>query len=137
RTLHSLSRAYQQGIESLDYEVLVVENGSHEEEKLGEELVQSFGPEFRYIDLGEESAPSPARAVNRGIAASTGRAIVVMIDGAHVLTPGVLRLGMLGMSTYAPAVVTVKQWYVGPGQQPQTVAAGYDKELEDRLFEQI
>ena len=38
-----------------------------------------------------------------------------MIDGAHVLTPGVLRYGMLGLSAYAPAVVTAKQWYVGPG----------------------
>ena len=28
RTLHSLSRAYQQGIDDLDYEVIVVENGS-------------------------------------------------------------------------------------------------------------
>ena len=29
-----------------------------------------------------------------------------MIDGAHVLTPGVLHFGMLGLSTYAPAVVS-------------------------------
>ena len=47
-----------------------------------------------------------------------------MIDGAHLLTPGVLRHGMLGLSTYAPAVVTARQWYVGPGQQPDTLAGG-------------
>ncbi len=38
-----------------------------------------------------------------------------MIDGAHVLTPGVLRFGMLGLRTYAPAMVATQQWYVGPG----------------------
>jgi cephalosporin hydroxylase/SAM-dependent methyltransferase len=137
RTLHSLSRSYQEGIEDLDYEVIVVENGSVAEQRLGEELVASFGPEFRYIEMGEESSPSPARAVNHGIAASTGGVVAVMIDGAHMLTPGVLRLGMLGLSTYGPAVVTARQWFLGPGQQPEMVAEGYDRELEDGLLEEI
>ncbi len=137
RTLHSLSRSYQQGVEELDYEVIVVENGSEPGEQLGEEFVRSFGPEFSYLDLASEASPSPAPAVNHGIAASSGRNVAVMIDGAHVLTPGVLRYGMLGLSTYEPAVVTAKQWYVGPGQQPQTVAGGYNRDVEDRLFDQI
>ena len=137
RTLHSLTRSYQQGIDDLAYEVIVVENGSSPGQRLGEKGVESFGPEFRYIDLGEESTPSPARAVNRGIAAAGGDAVAVMIDGAHMLTPGVLRLGMLGLSTYAPAVVTARQWYLGPGQQPQVVAEGYDREQEDRLLDEI
>ena len=137
RTLHSLSRSYQQGVDKLDYEVTVVENGSDPGERLGEEFVCSFGPEFSYLDLADEASASPAPAVNRGIAASTGRNVAVMIDGAHVLTPGVLRYGMLGLAAYEPAVVTAKQWYVGPGQQPQTVAGGYGREIEDRLFAEI
>jgi cephalosporin hydroxylase/SAM-dependent methyltransferase len=137
RTLHSLSRSYQQGIEGVDYEVIAVENGSDPNQALGKEFVTGFGPEFRYLDLGGDATPSPARAVNRGIAASSGRAVAVMIDGAHLLTPGVLRLGLLGFSTYAPAVVTARHWYLGPGQQPRTLAAGYDREAEDRLLDQI
>ncbi|HEX6654307.1 MAG TPA: CmcI family methyltransferase [Thermoleophilaceae bacterium] len=137
RTLHSLSRSYQRGVDELDYEVIVVENGSDPDKRLGEGFVRSFGPEFKYLDLGDEASPSPAPAVNRGIAASTGGNVAVMIDGAHVLTPGVLRHGMLGLSAYAPAVVTAKHWYVGPGQQPETVAGGYDRDVEDRLFAQI
>jgi cephalosporin hydroxylase len=137
RTLHSLSRSYQQGVEDLDYEVIVVENGSAPEQRLGEELVRSFGAEFSYLDLGEDASPSPVAAVNRGIAASSARNVAVMIDGAHVLTPGVLRFGMLGLAGYEPAVVTAKQWYVGPGQQPRAVAGGYNREIEDRLFAQI
>ncbi|HEX6460194.1 MAG TPA: CmcI family methyltransferase [Thermoleophilaceae bacterium] len=137
RTLHSLSRSYQRGIDHLDYEVIVVDNGSRPEERLGEEFVRSFGPHFRYIELGADSAPSPAHAINRGIAASDASAVAIMIDGAHVLTPGVLRFGTLALSTYEPAVAVTKQWYLGPGQQPQTVAAGYDKDYEDRLFAQI
>ena len=71
RTLHSLSRSYQWGIDDLDYEVIVVENGSDPEQRLGEELVRSFGPEYRYIDLGDGASPSPASA--RSIAASPPR----------------------------------------------------------------
>jgi cephalosporin hydroxylase len=137
RTLHSLSRSYQRGIDDLDYEVIVVENGSDPDQRLGDEFVRSFGSEFRYIDVAEEATPSPAGAVNRGIAASTAPVLGLMIDGAHVLTPGVLRFGMLGLSTYAPAIVSAKQWYLGPGQQPEMVAGGYDRELEDRLFAEI
>jgi cephalosporin hydroxylase len=137
RTLYSLSRSYQQGIDDLDYEVIVVENGSDPEQRLGEDLVRSFGTEFRYIDLGDDSTTSPARAINRGIAASTGQNLAVMIDGAHLLTPGVLRYAMEGLSTYAPAIVIAKHWYLGPGQQPVTVAGGYDEELEDLLFAEI
>lgn len=137
RTLHSLSRAYQRGIEDLDYEVIVIENGSDEEQRLGEEFVREFGPEFRYMDLGQDATPSPANALNRGIEVAGGEVIALMIDGAHVLTPGVLRLAMLGLEGYVPAVVVTQQWYVGPGQQPDAMQAGYDSEFEDRLFEEI
>jgi cephalosporin hydroxylase len=137
RTLHSLSRTYQHDADGLDYEVIVVENGSDEDQKLGEEFVRGFGPEFRYLDLGTEATPSPANALNRGIALAGGKAIALMIDGAHVLTPGVLRYGMLGLKSYAPAVVVTQPWYVGPGQQPEVMQTGYDGSYEDRLFEEI
>jgi len=60
-----------------------------------------------------------------------------MIDGAHVLTPSVLRYGMAGLSTYEPAIVVTQQWYVGPGQQPDAMNAGYDQAYEDELFREI
>ena len=46
RTLYSLSSRYQQGLGELDYEVIVVENGSDPEQALGEGYVRGFGPEF-------------------------------------------------------------------------------------------
>jgi cephalosporin hydroxylase len=137
RTLHSLSPAYQQGIADLDYEVIVVENGSVEDQKLGAERVRTFGPQFRYLDLGEEATPSPAPALNRGVELARGEVIAVMVDGAHLLTPGVLRYGMLGIRGHEPAIVATQQWYVGPGQQAMTVREGYDRAYEDSLFERI
>jgi hypothetical protein len=137
RTLHSLSRAYQLDIDQLDYEVVVVENGSAPDQRLGEAFVRSFGPEFRYIDMGDAATSSPVGALNAGIDEAKGEHLTLMIDGAHVLTPRVLHFGMLGLGTYAPAVVATQQWYVGPGQQPQAVQAGYDQATEDLLFDEI
>ena len=137
RTLHSLSRAYQQGIDDLDYEVIVVENGSDPDQKLGAEFVESFGPEFRYIDLGDDAQPSPSHALNLGLQEGRGKNIALMIDGAHVLTPSVLRYGLAGLATYEPAIVATQQWYVGPGQQPDAMSDGYDQAYEDRLFARI
>ena len=100
--------------------------------------MRDFGPEFRYLDLGARRvARRRCGALNRGIAASRGRNLALMIDGAHVLTPGVLRFGLQGLATYAPAIVATQQWYVGPGQQGDAMDNGYDQAYEDRLFERI
>ncbi|HRW36824.1 MAG TPA: CmcI family methyltransferase [Aquihabitans sp.] len=137
RTLRSLSRSYQEGLDDVTYEVIAVDNGSPAEGRITEDLVRSFGPEFRFLDLGDAATPSPVTALNAGIAASRGRNVALMIDGAHVLTPGVLRHGLLGLDAYGPAIVATQQWYVGPGQQSEAMDAGYDQAAEDRLFEAI
>ena len=97
----------------------------------------SFGPEFRLLDLEGDAHASPTGALNAGIAAARGEALALMIDGAHVLTPGVLCFGMKALDAYAPAVVATQQWYVGPGQQGDAQQAGYDQRVEDRLFDGI
>jgi cephalosporin hydroxylase len=137
RTLHSLSRAYQRDIDDLRYEVLAFDNGSSPDERLDADFVASFGPEFRLIDLGPDAPSSPTVALNEGVRLGRGANFMMMVDGAHLVTPGVLHHGMAGLRSYAPAVVAAQQWYVGPGQQPDSVRRGYDQSVEDALFEQI
>jgi cephalosporin hydroxylase len=137
RTLQALSRAYQEDVAGIDYEVIVVENGSDADQLLGADFVARFGSEFRYVDLAGEAEPSPVGALNRGIRAGRGRNFALMIDGAHVVTPGVVRFGLAGLATYAPAIVATQQWYVGPGQQGEAMDSGYDQAYEDRLFDSI
>src|SRR4051794_27642360 len=56
RTLLSLSRAYQRNIESLSYEVVLVDNGSPS--PIPEAAVTSLGPEFRLARC-DDPARSP------------------------------------------------------------------------------
>ena len=59
-----------------------------------------------------------------------------MIDGAHVLTPGVLRFGMAGLRDLrARDRRRPSSGTSGPGQQGDAMQRGYDQAYEDRLFE--
>jgi len=137
RTLQSLTRSYQREIEDLAYEVIAIDNGSDPEQRLTAEDVRSYGPEFHLLDMGPHADPSPTASLNAGIALAHGENLALMIDGAHVLTPGVLHHGMVALAAYEPAVVATQQWYVGPGQQDEMLHEGYDQTVEDRLFERI
>ena len=90
RTLLSLSAAYQRHIHPDDYEVIVVDNGSNP--PLDPDLVAGLEGNFRLIRI-DHASPSPAPAVNRGIAAANGEIIGVMVDGARIVTPGLLHFG--------------------------------------------
>jgi cephalosporin hydroxylase len=130
RTLTSLSRAYQRGIEDLEYEVLCLDNGSDPPLEPG--FVAGFGPEFRLV-RPDPVHPSPVGPMNRAAAEAKGRFIGLMIDGAHVLTPGVLRHAMDAFRDQPDAVVAVRPWFVG-GDQRWLSANGYTRAQEDRLF---
>ena len=66
RTLMSLSRSYQRGLEGIDYEVIALDNGSDPDQRLTEQDVTAFGPEFRFVDMGADASASPTRRVEPG-----------------------------------------------------------------------
>src|SRR5262249_38272429 len=86
-TLFSLSRAYQQNIRGLDYHVPAIDNGSPE--PLSESDVRSYGPEFSYSFFPTQS-PSPVYALNAACRNAPGEDLLILIDGAHILSPGIL-----------------------------------------------
>ncbi len=133
RTLTSLSRAYQHDIGDLGYEVICIDNGS--KEPLSEEWIRSFGPEFR-VYTPNRIDPSPCRAINEAAATAKGRYVAVMIDGAHVLTPGVLREAWDALDEDPQAVVALRHWFIG-GDQRWFSETGYSRAQEDLLFARI
>jgi glycosyltransferase involved in cell wall biosynthesis len=134
RTLFSLSPAYQRGIGSDDYEVIVVDNGSTK--PLSPREVERFGSNFRILDTPRAS-PSPVAAINLGAALARGQFVGIMIDGARLLTPGVLRHTLAAIRAYDDPVVATLSWHLGPDLQSRAVERGYSKHEEDRLLTRI
>ncbi|MEE9411691.1 MAG: glycosyltransferase [Methylococcales bacterium] len=134
RTLHTLSRQYQYDSESIEYEVVVVENGSTEQ--LSEQVVRSFGPEFRYIYF-DEGNPSPVRAINHAVSQSRGDTLCIMNDGARMLSPGMIRNAAAAFRAFPNAVVSPLSWHLGPEVQRQSVQKGYCQAVEDKLLKSI
>jgi glycosyltransferase involved in cell wall biosynthesis len=134
RTLLSLSASYQRNIDANDYDVIVVDNGSHP--AVDPQMVNSFGPNFRLIRI-DPAPPSPAHAVNRGIAEARGDVIGVMIDGARIATPGMVHFALHGAQLYETAVVSTLGWYLGYDYQRWSMQSGYNQTREDALLAQI
>lgn len=134
RTVRSLSRPYQRGVESLDYEIVVIDNGSETPPDLAG--LEALTPRVT-VAQAEEARASPARAVNEAIAATSGRHVGIVLDGARMVTPGVLALARSAWSMDANALVTTMAWHLGPDRQTRSVLAGYDASEEDRLLASI
>ena len=131
RTLYTLSAAYQRKVDPERYEVIAVDNGSTE--PLDRALVESFGENFHYRFYATDS-PSPVACINEQVKNCRGRAVMVMIDGAHMLTPGVVSAALKLFRAYPDPFITVVGFHLGPGIQNQTVSRGYNQEAEDRLL---
>lgn len=86
-TLYSLSSYYQQGVRTTDYEVLVLENRSAH--LLDPDAVTRLGDNFTYI-LRDEAGVSPVPAINEGLKHCQSKYIGLLIDGARMLSPGVV-----------------------------------------------
>jgi glycosyltransferase involved in cell wall biosynthesis len=130
-TLHSLTRGYQDLAADIPYEVIALDNGS--KHRLSAERVGSFGPEFRYKYFTTKSA-SPAAAINSACRDARGDRLLVIIDGAHIVSPGVLRLTIDAFSLFpAPFVATVP-FHLGPQNQMQSILDGYNQAAEDELL---
>ena len=133
-TLYSLSVDYQKGIQLEDYEVIIIENRS--EECLPKSVVDNLPVNFHY-HLREEASQSPVAAINEGLQKAKGQWIGLMIDGAHLLTPGVLQYVKLAQKINKKSFVTVPVYHLGPKEQNESAKDGYNQEIEQSLLEQI
>ncbi|GAB3322445.1 glycosyltransferase family 2 protein [Haliea atlantica] len=135
RTLQALSPRYQLNCEPTDYEVIVVDNGSPEPL---ETSLHSVPEDLSLRWLRLDPAPvSPAQALNRAVAMARGDIVCLMVDGAHLLTPGVLDWAGRAFAAFDEPVVAVRYFYLGPGEQPETVKSGYNQTREDALLDSI
>lgn len=133
-TIRSLSPAHQLGVRASDYEIVVVENRSGNE--LDADRVRAAARNARYVRR-DEPGRSPAAAVNAGVRLARGRTIVVLVDGARMVTPGVvvnlLRATRLGART----VAGVPGYHLGDQLQYDAVRAGWSQEQEQAMLAEL
>jgi cephalosporin hydroxylase/glycosyltransferase involved in cell wall biosynthesis len=134
RTLHTLSRAGQQGVEAIDWEVVVLDNGS--DPPVDEAALQSILPGVKVV-RPQEIRRSPAVAINQAMRSLEGRLLGLWIDGARMASPGVLRLAMEAWRADPARVIGTLAFHLGPDGQMRTVAQGYDAATEDALLASV
>jgi len=134
RSLFTLSRTFQRHIDDLTYEVIAIDSASTQPLTAG--FVRSFGENFHYGYL-ETNSISPVDAVNHGVERASGEFVTVMIDGAHMLSPGLLANTAHVLRAFDNPFVATLSTHLGPGRQDLTVQAGYDQQQEDRLLASV
>lgn len=133
-TLTSLNPDYQQGVEAADYEVIVVENRS--KRNMDAEAIARLPGNFRYF-LRDEPGVSPAAAINFGFAQARGTLIGLMIDGARMVTPGVVHYALMALRMTADAMIVVPGYHLGENEQQFHLTHGYSEAQEQRLLDEI
>lgn len=133
-TLVSLSPDYQQGVQVGDYEVIVVENRSRR--NMDVEAIGALPGNFRYF-LRDESGVSPAAAINFAFTQAQGAFIGLMIDGARMVSPGVVQYALMARRMTSEAMVVVPGYHLGEHEQQFHLSRGYSEQHEQRLLEGI
>ena len=126
-TLLSLTADYQRGVTADDYEVIVMENNSVD--NLAPEKVAALPGNFRYI-LRQEVTATPVYAVNEAFGMCRAPYICLMIDGARMASPGVIRTGLMARAITEDAVLVVPGYHLGHDEQ-HLVAEGRNQAEEE------
>ncbi len=132
RTLRSLSRTMQWGMDDTKYEILLVDNGSSE--PVDYDLCRQIIPDIKILETDGQSS-SPVDAINLGLSIATGELVGVFIDGARMASPGLLRQALDAAAPLCKPVIGTIAFHLGPDVQMKSVQAGYNQAVEDELLE--
>lgn len=133
-TLYSLSTSYQQQANDSPYEVIVIENSS--DNNLDADQVRALGPQFSYR-LRTEPGVSPAGAINEGLGLCQADYIGLMIDGARMLSPGVIHQALTAKQISDHPMAVVPSYDLGPDLQQNSHLTAYTQNHEIKLLESI
>ena len=134
KTLTSLTSDYQKLPSDL-FEVIIVDNGSTPAVDM--DRFAHLQIPFRLLRIAPAPA-SPAYAINLGLAAARADIVGVMIDGARILSPGLLRFALEGVSLRERTVVCTLGYYLGFDYQSfATHWGGHDGQTEAALLARI
>ncbi|MDC0302897.1 glycosyltransferase family 2 protein [bacterium] len=132
RTIYSLSPAYQRGVSGTEYEVIVVDNGSTHRSN-PDAWITRQGWQVRLVHRPAGDV-SPCRAVNAGVALARASHVCVMVDGARMLSPGVIQSMLHLIRVATNRFVITLGWHLGPAPQNISMTKGYCQQVEDKIL---
>ncbi|PIE71515.1 MAG: hypothetical protein CSA22_01425 [Deltaproteobacteria bacterium] len=134
QTLQTLSPGWQTGADPDAYEVIVMENASSE--CLDPDAVRLIGPQFSY-HRQENRDRTPISALNAGIGYARGELICLMVDGARMVSPGIIRLMLDAMRLHPDPFVAIPGYHLGFHEQNFSRRHAYDESTEAALLRAV
>jgi hypothetical protein len=123
----------QIGIAPEHIEIVVVDNGSPI--PFDRRLLDGFA-HAQAIRL-DPAPSSPVAAVNAGLEAARSDLIGVFIDGARMLSPGLVARSFAAAMMSPSPIVASLAFHLGDALQMVSSQSGYDQQVEDRLLASI
>ena len=138
RTLLSLLPPLQRCVDDVDYEIVVVDNGSPEPLLLEKSQSLSLRP-IRMVHVSpNEASQSPVSCINAAVRDyATGDCIMICIDGARLPSSHLVRRTVDILARHPDAFTFVASRHLGSKPQMQSVKEGYDQAAEDKLLESV
>ena len=131
RTIRTLSSSMQLEISPNEYELIVVDNGSTQ--PFPETECRRWVPDL-ILHRMERPRPSPVVAVNRGLEMARGELVGVLIDGARMASPRLLRTALEASRLHDRPVIGTLAFHLGREVQMQSLRSEYDQNAEDELL---
>lgn len=138
RTLRSFLPPLQRSVEDIDYEIIVVDNGSPNPLDLSD-LPRPLPRPLRLVRVSpDEALPSPVRCINAAVRDhAAGDRLMICIDGDRMASAYLIRRSVDVLTRHPDAFTFVASRHLGPKPQIQSVKEGYDQAEEDRLLETV
>ena len=133
-TVYSLSSQYQNKVNDNEYEILVVENKSGNNINPGK--LKGLGKNIHYV-LRDEKSPTPVFAINEAAGRAQGDFLAIVIDGARLVTPGIVRATLDICRLDENATISVPGYHLGAEPQQQAILNGYSQSKEKDLLHSI
>jgi len=133
-TLRTLETDFQREVGASDYEVILVENRSAD--NLPESCVRSLPGNVRYFPR-EEAGHSPVPAINFAFGQCRGDYIGLIMDGARMLSPGVIANAIKCRRLDANFLGLVPGYHLGEQEQHQYEHPAVALETEKALLASV
>ena len=138
RTILSLLPPMQQSLDSLDYEIIVVDNGSPKPLDL-EDILAAAPKHVRLVRVEpDDASASPVGCINDIVRHyTTGDWLMICIDGARLASSHLICRTTDILACHPNAFTFVASRHLGPKPQMQSVKEGYNQTLEDELLDSV